>query len=97
MNNPLTDKFFWKFELNAMGRICPISLKGLTDVEVKGATVAVTVFIQSFASWYLNEAHQEGTTSHILWYSDWLHNTTSAGSSIFKANHRTVSAGNSIM
>ena len=30
LNNPLTDKFFWKFELNAMGRICPISLKGLT-------------------------------------------------------------------
>ena len=29
LNNPLTDKFFWKFELNAMGRICPISLKGL--------------------------------------------------------------------
>ena len=28
-NNPLTDKFFWKFELNAMGRICPMSLKGL--------------------------------------------------------------------
>ena len=28
LNNPLTDKFFWKFELNAMGRICPISLKG---------------------------------------------------------------------
>ena len=27
--NPLTDKFFWKFELNAMGSICPISLKGL--------------------------------------------------------------------
>ena len=31
LNNPLTDKFFWKFELNAMGRICPISLKGLRD------------------------------------------------------------------
>ena len=29
LNNPLTDKFFWKFELNAMGSICPISLKGL--------------------------------------------------------------------
>ena len=29
LNNPLTDKFFWKFELNAMGRICPISVKGL--------------------------------------------------------------------
>ena len=28
-NNPLTDKFFWKFELNAMGRICLISVKGL--------------------------------------------------------------------
>ena len=27
--NPLTDKFFRKFELNAMGRICPISLKEL--------------------------------------------------------------------
>ena len=25
---------------------------------------------------------QKGTTSHILWYSDWLQNTTSAGSSI---------------
>ena len=29
LNNPLTDKFFWKFELNAMGRICPMSVKGL--------------------------------------------------------------------
>ena len=33
LNNPLTDKFFWKFELNAMGRICPISLKGLNVYE----------------------------------------------------------------
>ena len=34
LNNPLTDKFFWKFELNAMGRICPISLKGITGYMV---------------------------------------------------------------
>ena len=27
------------------------------------------------------EVHQKGTTSHILWYSDWLHYATSAGSS----------------
>ena len=33
LNNPLTDKFFWKFELNAMGRICPISLKGLSRAK----------------------------------------------------------------
>ena len=32
LNNPLTEKFFWKFELNAMGRICPISLKGLNGL-----------------------------------------------------------------
>ena len=44
-----------------------------------------------------NEAHQDGITSHILWYSDWLQNTTSAGSSIFIANHKTTSAGSSIM
>ena len=44
-----------------------------------------------------NEDHQEGTTSRILWYSDWLYNTTSAGSSIFIANHKTTSAENSIM
>ena len=33
--NPLTDKFFWKFELNAMRRICPISLKGLMRENTK--------------------------------------------------------------
>ena len=37
----------------------------------------------------INEVHQKGTASHILWFSDWLHNTSSAGSSIFVANHNT--------
>ena len=41
--------------------------------------------------------HQNGTTFHILCYSDRLHNTTSAGSSIFVANHYTTAAGSSIM
>ena len=35
--------------------------------------------------------------SRILWYSDWLHNTTSAGNSIFVTNHNTTSCGRSIM
>ena len=39
-----------------------------------------------------DKVHQNDTTSHILWYSDWLHNTISAGSSIFLANHNTFSA-----
>ena len=44
-----------------------------------------------------NEFHRKGTTSHILWYSDWLHNTNYTGSSIFVANHNTTSAGSSII
>ena len=34
-----------------------------------------------------NEVHHKDSISHILWYSDWLHNTTSAGISIFVTNH----------
>ena len=30
-----------------------------------------------------NEVHQKDNISRILWYSDWLHNTTSAGNSFF--------------
>ena len=45
-----------------------------------------------------NEVHQEVTTSRILcWYSDRLHNTASAGCSIFVTNNNTTSAGSSIM
>ena len=48
----------------------------------------------NFCYWYLiNEVHQKD----ILWYSDWLHNTTSAGNSIFVTNHNTTSCGRSIM
>ena len=34
--------------------------------------------------------NQKGTSSHDLWYSDNLHYTTSAGSSIFVANHNIL-------
>ena len=45
---------------------------------------------------------QKGTTSHILWNFDRLHNTTSAGSSIFVANNNNnnnnnTSAGSGII
>ena len=43
------------------------------------------------------EVHQKDNISRILWYSDWLHNTTSAGNSIFVTNHNTTSCGRSIM
>ena len=54
----------------------------------------------SFFSVYiviLNEVHQKDNISRIIWYSDWLHNTTSAGNSIFVTNHNTTSCGRSIM
>ena len=35
--------------------------------------------------------HQTDNIFRILWYSDWLHNTTSAGNSIFVTNHNTSS------
>ena len=41
-----------------------------------------------------NEVHH---ISRILWYSDWLHDTTSAANSIFVTNHNTTSCGRSIM
>ena len=44
-----------------------------------------------------NEVYQKNTISCILWYSDWLHNTLSAGNSIFVSNHDTTSGGRSIM
>ena len=41
-----------------------------------------------------NEVHPKDTISRILWYSDWLHNTTSAGKGIFVVtNHNTTSGG----
>ena len=33
-----------------------------------------------------NVVHQKDTISRILWYSDKLHNTTSAGNNIFVTN-----------
>ena len=45
----------------------------------------------------VNEVHHQDNISRILWYSDWLHNTTSAGNSIFVTNHNTTSCGRSIM
>ena len=49
---------------------------------------------QSILNYYLryfsNEVHQKDTISRILWYSDWLHNITSA-------NLNTTSGGISIM
>ena len=45
----------------------------------------------------INEVHHKDNISRIFWYSDWLHNTTSAGNSIFVTNHNTTSCGRSIM
>ena len=45
----------------------------------------------------INEVHQKDTISGILWYSDWPHNNTSAGNSIFVTNHNKISGGRSIM
>ena len=45
----------------------------------------------------LNEFHQKDTISRILWYSDWLHNTTSVGNSMFVTNHNTTFVGRSII
>ena len=39
----------------------------------------------------LGRIRVKGTTSHILWYSDWLHNTFFTRNSIFVANHNTTS------
>ena len=44
-----------------------------------------------------NMVHQEDNISRILWYSDSLHNPTSAGNSIFATNHNTTSCRKSIM
>ena len=48
-------------------------------------------------SLHFYEVHQKDNISRILWYSDWLNNTTSAGNSIFVTNHNTTSCGRSIM
>ena len=45
----------------------------------------------------INKVHQKDNISRILWYSDWLHNTTSAENSIFVTNHNTTSCGRSIL
>ena len=48
--------------------------------------------------WTIKFIRRVQLTSHsILWYSDWLNNTTSAGSSIFVANRNTSSVVSSIM
>ena len=39
------------------------------------------------------KVHQEDNISRILWFSDWLHNTTSTGTSIFVTNHNNTSCG----
>ena len=44
-----------------------------------------------------NKVHHKENISRISWYSDWLHNTTSAGNSIFVTNHNTTFCGRSIM
>ena len=45
--NPLTVEFFLKFELNAMGHICPISLRGLISViSISGMLHWLWVMIQ---------------------------------------------------
>ena len=41
LNNPLTDNFFLEIELNAMGRICPISLKGLSIMLDKSDLLSI--------------------------------------------------------
>ena len=44
------------------------------------------------------QVHQKDTISHILWYSDWQHNTTSAENSIFyNQSQYSTSGGRSIM
>ena len=45
------------------------------------------------AKFKLNKVHQKDNISRILWFSDWLHNTTSAGNSIFVTNRNTTSCG----
>ena len=40
-----------------------------------------------------NRDHHKDNIFRILWFSDWLHNTTSAGNSIFVTNHNTISCG----
>ena len=44
---------------------------------------------------FISKEYQKDNISRILWYSDWLHNTTSAGNSIFVTNHNTTSCGRS--
>ena len=44
-----------------------------------------------------NKVHHKDNISRIFWYSDWLHNTTSARNSIFVTNHNTTSCRRSIM
>ena len=43
-----------------------------------------------------NKVHHKDNISRIFWYSDWLHNTTSTGNSIFVTNHNITSCGRSI-
>ena len=52
---------------------------------------------QNYYNLYDNEVHYKDNISRIFWYSDWLHNTTSAGNSIFVTNHNTTSCGRSVM
>ena len=48
-------------------------------------------------TYLLNEVHQKETISRILWYSDWLHNTTFTGNSIVETNHNATSGRRTIM
>ena len=45
----------------------------------------------------LIKLNEKSFASHILRYSDWLHNTTAVGSSIILANHNTTSVGSKVM
>ena len=60
-------------------------------------TVSANFPVDGTADYRINKVHQKDNISSILWYSDWLHNTTSAGNSIFVTNHNTTSCGRSIM
>ena len=55
----------------------------------------IYVLVKLEMSTFANKVHQQDNISRILWYSDWLHNTSSAGNSIFVTNHNTTSCGRS--
>ena len=78
-------------------RVSPAS-RSMHVIKNRGCSGLMVVAPQQILLYNIaNEVHQKDTISRILWFSDWLHNTTSAGNSIFVTNHNTTSGGRSIM